>query len=63
MVDAFERILDQMKIDRDTIERIAICGNPIQLSLFEGISIKDLAYADPKYLEANKIKFNQEMLR
>ena len=56
MVDAFERILDQMKIDRDTIERIAICGNPIQLSLFEGISIKDLAYADPKYLEANKIK-------
>ncbi|HNZ60368.1 MAG: quinol dehydrogenase membrane component [Candidatus Methanofastidiosum methylothiophilum] len=56
MIDAFERILSQMRIDRETIERIAICGNPIQLSLFEGISIKDLAYADPKYLEAEKIK-------
>ncbi|HNV93610.1 MAG TPA: hypothetical protein PKI84_00870 [Methanofastidiosum sp.] len=39
MIDAFERILSQMRIDRETIERIAICGNPIQLSLFEGISI------------------------
>ncbi len=55
MIDAFERILNQMAIDLSGIKKIAICGNPIQLSLFEGISIKDLAYADPKYLEANKI--------
>lgn len=55
MIDAFERILNQMNVDIKSIEKIAICGNPIQLSLFEGISIKDLAYADPKYLEANKI--------
>lgn len=59
MVDAFERILKQMNIDLNTIDKIAICGNPIQLSLFEGISIKDLAYADPKYLEAEKIELQQ----
>ena len=35
-------------IDRlapDGLIRIAVCGNPIQLSLFEGIDIRDLAYA------------------
>ncbi|KYC52001.1 MAG: Electron transport complex subunit RsxB [Candidatus Methanofastidiosum methylothiophilum] len=56
MIDAFTRILSQMNIDITKIEKIAICGNPIQLSLFEGISIKDLAYADPKFLEAENIK-------
>lgn len=56
MIDAFTRILSQMDIDISKIEKIAICGNPIQLSLFEGISIKDLAYADPKFLEAENIK-------
>ena len=56
MIDGFQRILNQMNIDLGSIEKIAVCGNPIQLSLFEGIGIKDLAYADPKYLEAEKIE-------
>ena len=30
---------------RDRVERVAICGNPIQLSLFQGMEIRDLAYA------------------
>ncbi len=35
-------------IDRlgpETMDRLAVCGNPIQLSLFEGIGIRDLAFA------------------
>jgi len=31
---------------------MAICGNPIQLSLFEGIEFRDLAYAGKKKLES-----------
>ena len=29
----------------DKLECIAVCGNPIQLSLFEGIEVRDLAFA------------------
>ena len=29
----------------DSLERMSVCGNPIQLSIFEGIDIRDLAYA------------------
>ena len=33
------------RLKADGIERLALCGNPIQLSLFEGIDIRDLAFA------------------
>ena len=31
---------------------LAVCGNPIQLSLFQEIEIRDLAYAGKRKLEA-----------
>jgi methylamine methyltransferase corrinoid protein reductive activase len=31
---------------------LAVCGNPIQLSLFQGIEIRDLAYAGKRKLES-----------
>jgi methylamine methyltransferase corrinoid protein reductive activase len=34
------------------VVRLAVCGNPIQLSLFEEIEIRDLAYAGKRKLEA-----------
>jgi methylamine methyltransferase corrinoid activation protein len=36
-----------LKFDADLskVERLAVCGNPIQLSLFQNIEIRDLAYA------------------
>ena len=36
--------------------RIAVCGNPIQLSLFEGISIRDLAYAGENMIDGRGIE-------
>jgi len=33
------------------IEKMAICGNPIQLSLFENIEVRDLAYAGKNKLK------------
>lgn len=35
--------------------RVAVCGNPIQLSLFEGIGIQDLAYAGDNMIENHGI--------
>jgi methylamine methyltransferase corrinoid activation protein len=29
----------------ENLKRIAVCGNPTQLSIFEGIEIRDLAFA------------------
>jgi len=40
----------------DKVDRIAVCGNPIQLSLFEGRDIRDLAYAGENKLRNENIK-------
>lgn len=45
VIAAVNQIIRKLGIPRDRIERLAVCGNPIQLSLFEEIEIRDLAYA------------------
>ena len=39
------------RLKADSIDRLAVCGNPIQLSLFEGIDIRDLAFAGENKLK------------
>ena len=43
IADACRQLISALKPDR--LVQMAVCGNPIQLSLFEGIGISDLAYA------------------
>ena len=38
------------------LRRISVCGNPVQLSLFEGIEIRDLAYAGENKLRSENIQ-------
>lgn len=45
VINAFIHILNELEPEGGLVERIAVCGNPIQLSLFQGIPIDDLAYA------------------
>ena len=45
MLQTVKKMLDAIDVDSAKIEYIAICGNPIQLSLFQNIEIRDLAYA------------------
>ncbi len=52
VVGAVNRVIDALRIDRAQVSRLAICGNPIQLSLFQGIEIRDLAFAGKRKLEA-----------
>ncbi|ATU07547.1 methylamine methyltransferase corrinoid protein reductive activase [Methanohalophilus portucalensis] len=45
MMDTVKKIIERFDVDPADIRRIAICGNPIQLSIFQNIEIRDLAYA------------------
>jgi methylamine methyltransferase corrinoid protein reductive activase len=45
MVDTVNKVLAALQVPRDKVQRVAICGNPIQLSLFQGMEVRDLAYA------------------
>ena len=52
MVQAINRVIDNLWIKRDQVVRVAVCGNPIQLSLFQEIEFRDLAYAGKRKLKA-----------
>jgi methylamine methyltransferase corrinoid protein reductive activase len=52
VVNAANQVIDHLQVDKDQIIKLAICGNPIQLSLFQEIEIRDLAYAGKRKLES-----------
>lgn len=52
MVHAANQVIDNLRIEKTEVVRLAVCGNPIQLSLFEGIEFRDLAYAGKQKLES-----------
>lgn len=43
MISSIEETIS--KLNPDIIETVAVCGNPIQLSILESLDIRDLAYA------------------
>jgi methylamine methyltransferase corrinoid activation protein len=45
IIETIRRMLQEFNIDLSKIIRLAVCGNPIQLSLFQNTEIRDLAYA------------------
>ncbi len=47
-----DELLTLLDVDFSQVERLSVCGNPIQLSLFENIEIRDLAYAGQNKLDA-----------
>ena len=51
IMHAVNRVIDNLRIDKNDVVRLAVCGNPIQLSLFREIEIRDLAYAGKRKLE------------
>jgi len=53
-VNAVKNLFQTLDVKSEELERLSICGNPIQLSIFQGISIEDLAYAG----ERKKKKYN-----
>ena len=55
-VTAVKNILAELGVKVEEMEKFSICGNPIQLSIFQGIPIEDLAYAG----ERKKQKYHIE---
>lgn len=45
VIGTINQVIEYLEVPIEDIKRLAVCGNPIQLSLFEGIEIRDLAYA------------------
>lgn len=45
MMSAVNRTIGNLKVGLKDVERVAICGNPIQLSIFQGMEVDDLAFA------------------
>ena len=44
LVETINDVINNLGIDLENVERVAVCGNPIQISLFHNIEIRDLAY-------------------
>lgn len=51
IIQTVTKMFKTFDIDLKDVNRIAICGNPIQLSLFQNIEIRDLAYAGESKLK------------
>lgn len=55
-VNAVRKVIEQLGVKPEELERLSVCGNPIQLSIFQGIPIDDLAYAGERKKEKLNIK-------
>jgi methylamine methyltransferase corrinoid protein reductive activase len=53
-INTVKNLIQALDLEVEEMERISLCGNPIHLSIFQGISIEDLAYAG----ERKKQKYN-----
>ena len=51
MIGAINNLFSSLDVDLSKVTKVAVCGNPFQLSLFQNIEIRDLAYAGKKKLE------------
>jgi methylamine methyltransferase corrinoid protein reductive activase len=45
VINAVKNIISKLGVDAADLQKLSVCGNPIQLSIFQGIPIDDLAYA------------------
>ena len=56
LIDTANKVIANLRIDLKQVERVSICGNPIQLSLFQNIPVDDLAFAGENAHRERNIK-------
>jgi methylamine methyltransferase corrinoid protein reductive activase len=56
ITETVDELIGMHGVDPKEIGRMAICGNPAQLSMFENIEIRDLAYAGQNILARLEVK-------
>lgn len=52
MIKAINSLFSTFNADLSKVKTVAVCGNPFQLSLFQNIEIRDLAYAGKNMLKS-----------
>jgi methylamine methyltransferase corrinoid protein reductive activase len=52
ILKAINQLLQRLRVSLGDVARLAVCGNPTQLSLFQGMEIRDLAFAGSRKLLA-----------
>ncbi|WP_424359220.1 methylamine methyltransferase corrinoid protein reductive activase [Methanocella sp. MCL-LM] len=52
IMGAVNRIILALRVPADDVGVLSVCGNPAQLSLFQGMEIRDLAYAGKRKLDS-----------
>ncbi|WP_409200085.1 methylamine methyltransferase corrinoid protein reductive activase [Methanobrevibacter sp. DSM 116169] len=55
LITDINKVIEGLNIDLSKVIRVAVCGNPIQLSLFHNIEIRDLAYWGDDVMERMNI--------
>jgi methylamine methyltransferase corrinoid protein reductive activase len=55
MIDAINRLIRLLEIDLTKVERLAVCGNPIQLSIFQNMELRDLAFVGERSLKSKGV--------
>ncbi|MCD7781653.1 MAG: methylamine methyltransferase corrinoid protein reductive activase [Methanosphaera sp.] len=66
IMEAVNKVVDQLGVDKSKITRFSVCGNPIQLSLFQDIEIRDLAFWGTNAVERMNVtppKRNSQILK
>ena len=53
LIDAINKVIGSLEVDN--VRRLSVCGNPIQLSLFNNIEIRDLAFWGENALKEHDI--------
>lgn len=52
LIGAINTLFKTLNIDLGKVETVGVCGNPFQLSLFQSIEIRDLAFAGKNMLDS-----------
>lgn len=66
IIRALDRLIDALEVNRQKIDTVGVCGNPIQLSIFQNMEIRDLAFAGPnakKRLGVEKVRRNAKVVK
>lgn len=59
LIDTSNKLMRMLDIDLGKVERVAICGNPIQLSIYQNMEVRDLAFAMPNALRSRGVELQK----
>jgi methylamine methyltransferase corrinoid activation protein len=55
LIETSNNLMKMLEIDLKKVERVAICGNPIQLSMYQNIELRDLAFVGERSLKSRGV--------